>query len=403
MNDPVFSNFWPRHQISIESERKPSTPAAYHPQPPRLTTSDLRRELIYDRLTTELSSSCQQPLWQRSISADDHVPTSSLYTTAGSIRNHFTADLLNSTYYTRSHALPGCFFNSSVLPAVYNLSSGVNVTAAATTNLVPGLVGGVETARFRAVPSSLSSTMIHPREFEWNGLGVTNEIPLQDERLRLELHLRNSRIEPDQASKMDSLRADDADRYHPLKSDSAGMASSLKLDPSNARQLPFFAKSSKGLDPSKHGDLTLLKRPKRKKDQDEPKRPLTAYNIFFRDERARLLTEAAIAAGKGKDFPAKWTTAGAKAGSDPSMPRRRRNRRKTHGLISFEEMARKVSQKWHEADEPVKLKYHLLAEKDRERYDREKADYLLQRKKAKCDEDDSSRTKEEGAAVSSAN
>lgn len=149
------------------------------------------------------------------------------------------------------------------------------------------------------------------------------------------------------------------------------------------------------------------KRPKRKKDQDEPKRPLTAYNIFFRDERVRLLKEAAEEAKSKSEAEAaemkelseegKLDASARSAATNGSgkkvRRRRRRNGRETHGLMSFEEMARKVSKKWHETSDEIKEKYQVLADEDRDRYDREKAAYL-QKNKAKRDEDSSSQKAE---------
>lgn len=90
------------------------------------------------------------------------------------------------------------------------------------------------------------------------------------------------------------------------------------------------------------------KRPKRKKDQDEPKRPLTAYNIFFRDERVRLLKEAAEEAKSKSEAEAaemkelseegKLDASARSAATNGSgkkvRRRRRRNGRETHGLMS---------------------------------------------------------------------
>ena len=49
--------------------------------------------------------------------------------------------------------------------------------------------------------------------------------------------------------------------------------------------------------------------------------------------------------------------------------------------MSFEEMARKVSQKWHQANEQIKAKYQALADADRVRYDTEKTAYAKRLKK----------------------
>ena len=56
--------------------------------------------------------------------------------------------------------------------------------------------------------------------------------------------------------------------------------------------------------------------------------------------------------------------------------KRRKRKRPIHGLVSFEDMARRVSKKWHETSDAVKEHYQALAEADRCRYDQEKIAYL---------------------------
>lgn len=75
---------------------------------------------------------------------------------------------------------------------------------------------------------------------------------------------------------------------------------------------------------------------------DKPKRPRTAYNLFFRDERQRLLTVLPVrAAGKPK---------------------------KSHGKIGFEDMGRAIGSRWRNLDKAEKDHYKALAEADKARY-----------------------------------
>jgi len=98
--------------------------------------------------------------------------------------------------------------------------------------------------------------------------------------------------------------------------------------------------------------------------KDRPKRPLTAYNLFFKEERARLLAEQ-----KGmllSDEQYDHTSDGTK-----------RKRRKTpHGKIGFEEMARIISKKWKEIDPSVLAEYEARAEAGKKRYREEIAQWL---------------------------
>jgi len=124
---------------------------------------------------------------------------------------------------------------------------------------------------------------------------------------------------------------------------------SLLLDSPHSRgHLPFFAPSHGLPSHPKPESMPKSKRPKRKKDQDEPKRPLTAYNIFFRDERVRLLKEAAEEAKSKSEAEAaemkelseegKLDASARSAATNGSgkkvRRRRRRNGRETHGLMS---------------------------------------------------------------------
>jgi len=78
-------------------------------------------------------------------------------------------------------------------------------------------------------------------------------------------------------------------------------------------------------------------RKKWKKPKDKPKRPLSAYNLFFRDERAELLTSQDCKDGKPKN-------------------------------IGFAALAKHIGGKWKNLDEEVKKKYTVPAEIEQVRY-----------------------------------
>ncbi len=110
--------------------------------------------------------------------------------------------------------------------------------------------------------------------------------------------------------------------------------------------------------------------------KDKPKRPLSAYNCFFKEERSRILgsipdyqtSEEASSAGKGK------------------------RRRAQHGKISFEDLGKAIGQRWQSLSPEESRVYKMKAAEDMKRYRNEMAEYLAKQEK----EDDASAT----AAVS---
>lgn len=110
--------------------------------------------------------------------------------------------------------------------------------------------------------------------------------------------------------------------------------------------------------------------------KDKPKRPLSAYNCFFKEERSRILgsipdyqtSEEARSAGKGK------------------------RRRAQHGKISFEDLGKAIGQRWQSLSPEESMVYKMKAAEDMTRYRNEMAEYLAKQEK----EDDASAT----AAVS---
>jgi len=109
-----------------------------------------------------------------------------------------------------------------------------------------------------------------------------------------------------------------------------------------------------------------------RKPKDMPRRPLSAYNIFFKEERARLLAER--------------QALGAAAGEK----------------IGFEKMAKTIGKRWKELSAEELGRFKLLAKDDTERYRREMDAYNHDlAMKGRRDREELSRKRMEEAAMQS--
>ena len=80
----------------------------------------------------------------------------------------------------------------------------------------------------------------------------------------------------------------------------------------------------------------------------KPKRPLTAYNLYFHSERLRLIESRSTKNNKGKVVK---------------------------GKVAFAEMARIISKRWNEADSSIRAPFCHKANVEKLRYLREKQEY----------------------------
>eukprot|EP00977_Amphora_coffeiformis_P005119 scaffold1079_cov191-Amphora_coffeaeformis.AAC.7 len=94
---------------------------------------------------------------------------------------------------------------------------------------------------------------------------------------------------------------------------------------------------------------------RRKRDKNKPKRPLSAYNYFFKEERARMVAAANAPSGEGKQGDGRES-------------------------VGFEHMAQAVSVEWRKANVKTLHKYETMAEKDLERYKNEMIAYRASHK-----------------------
>jgi hypothetical protein len=124
------------------------------------------------------------------------------------------------------------------------------------------------------------------------------------------------------------------------------------------------------------------KRKRKPKPPDMPRRPLSAYNIFFQEQRALII---------GTNPPClerRQTNA-----TTSNFERKKRAHRRTHGKISFSDLAKAIGKKWNELSEDGRSKYVESASKEKARYQEELKVYRSKRQELNNTQNQTNKTK----------
>lgn len=131
------------------------------------------------------------------------------------------------------------------------------------------------------------------------------------------------------------------------------------------------------------------KKASRKKPKDKPKRPLSAYNIFFKEERNRILNgdgaendaqddgvPSTISVGDARDSSTKsevsdGPTPNESRSSEDTKSKKDSGKDKSKKKIGFESLAKLIGRRWQELDDASMSVYKSKASVDMERYKRE--------------------------------
>lgn len=137
------------------------------------------------------------------------------------------------------------------------------------------------------------------------------------------------------------------------------------------------------------------------RDKDRPKKPLSAYNIFFKEERARMIEEmrgetssvaestegevsSSISGQQGPNHSSDQmngdSTNTRHVVSENTSDETKRKRKKERLGIGFKKLAKEIGKRWKLIDLKRLEEYRQRANIDKKRYDREMAMYMVKKR-----------------------
>lgn len=139
----------------------------------------------------------------------------------------------------------------------------------------------------------------------------------------------------------------------------------------NHRGIPAEIDTARGGATANSNNKATSKRGSKKKVKGKPKRPLSAYNLFFKDERERILNSLPGKEGKSEEEDdSKIHAKPEEDEKDPqgADPKGGKGKKTPHGKIGFESLAKLIGKRWQELDSAEVDKYKKLADEDAKRY-----------------------------------
>jgi hypothetical protein len=133
----------------------------------------------------------------------------------------------------------------------------------------------------------------------------------------------------------------------------------------------------------------------RKKVIGKPKRPLSAYNLFFQHERRLMVHEALAESSNDEMITQDMIDDALKTG------RRKPPNHRTHGKVPFKDLTSRVSMKWRALSKDEKAVFEEKANVDIKRYQNEVIEWRKEREAKMAQHIDQTDHDEEEAFVSS--